>query len=119
MAECRRTIHFTLPIWSWGHRNGQGLVFHDGVLYETEHGPSENDEVNLIRRGANYGWPNNAWGGPATSWTPTVAITGADFYRGDLLSTSLSGRTLWRMTLSADGTRVTNRAPMLSASTVA
>jgi glucose/arabinose dehydrogenase len=106
---------FHSPIWSWGHRNGQGLVFHGGVLYETEHGPSENDEVNLIRRGANYGWPDNARGvAPLTSWTPTVAITGADFYRGDLLATSLNGRTLWRMTLSPDGARITSRAPILS-----
>jgi glucose/arabinose dehydrogenase len=105
---------FRSPVWSWGHRNGQGLVFHDGALYETEHGPGENDEVNLIRRGANYGWPNKAGVAPLTSWTPTVAITGADFYRGDLLATSLNGRTLWRMTLSADGTRITNRVAMLS-----
>ena len=106
---------FRSAIWSWGHRNGQGLVFHDGVLYETEHGPGANDEVNLIRRGANYGWPGSSRGvDPLTSWTPTVAITGADFYGGDLLATSLNGRTLWRMTLSSDGTRITNRAPILS-----
>jgi aldose sugar dehydrogenase len=47
-------------VWSYGHRNPQGLVFHPttGVLYETEHGPNDNDEINIIRRGANYGWPN-------------------------------------------------------------
>jgi glucose/arabinose dehydrogenase len=105
---------FRSAIWSWGHRNGQGLVFHDGMLYETEHGPSEHDEVNLIRRGANYGWPNKPGVDPLTSWTPTVAISGADFLRGDLLATSLGGRTLWRMTLSADGTRITNRSAILS-----
>ena len=106
---------FHSAIWSWGHRNGQGLVFHKGVLYETEHGPGANDEVNLIRRGANYGWPGNSRGvDPLTSWTPTVAITGADFHRDELLATSLNGRTLWRMTLSPDGTRITNRAAILS-----
>jgi glucose/arabinose dehydrogenase len=106
---------FHSPVWTWGHRNGQGLVFHNGMLYETEHGPSENDKVNLIQRGANYGWPNNSHGvAPLTSWTPTVAITGADFYRGDLVATSLGGRTLWRMTLSPDGKTITNRTQILS-----
>jgi len=46
-------------IWSYGHRNPHGLTFHPqtGELWETEHGPLGGDEVNLIRRGANYGWP--------------------------------------------------------------
>ncbi|MET0571432.1 MAG: PQQ-dependent sugar dehydrogenase [Pedobacter agri] len=46
-------------IWSYGHRNPQGLVFHpqSAVLYESEHGPTGGDEVNIIRKGENYGWP--------------------------------------------------------------
>jgi PQQ-dependent dehydrogenase (s-GDH family) len=44
-------------IWSSGHRNTQGLVFGNGKLYESEHGPYSDDEVNLIERGANYGFP--------------------------------------------------------------
>jgi len=45
-------------IYSYGHRNPQGLVFgSDGKLYESEHGPNTDDEVNLIRAGMNYGWP--------------------------------------------------------------
>jgi PQQ-dependent dehydrogenase (s-GDH family) len=45
-------------IYSYGHRNPQGLVFApDGKLYESEHGPNTDDEVNLIRAGGNYGWP--------------------------------------------------------------
>src|SRR4051812_2523863 len=45
-------------IYSYGHRNPQGLVFApDGKLYESEHGPNTDDEVNLIRAGRNYGWP--------------------------------------------------------------
>jgi PQQ-dependent dehydrogenase (s-GDH family) len=48
-------------IYSYGHRNPQGLVFApDGKLYESEHGPNTDDEVNLIRAGGNYGWPNIA-----------------------------------------------------------
>jgi glucose/arabinose dehydrogenase len=128
------------PIWSWGHRNPQGLVVHPetGVLYETEHGPSDNDEVNIIEGGRNYGWPNvrgacdesdeieycrlRSVVEPLTSWTPTVAISGADLYlsdrmpalRSSLLATSLNGRTLWRMKLSGDGRRITERSALLS-----
>jgi PQQ-dependent dehydrogenase (s-GDH family) len=48
-------------IYSYGHRNPQGLVFApDGTLYESEHGPNTDDEVNRIRAGANYGWPHIA-----------------------------------------------------------
>jgi glucose/arabinose dehydrogenase len=128
------------PVWSWGHRNGQGLVVHPvtGVIYETEHGPGDNDEVNIIQRGRNYGWPDvhgacddaterdfcrqHQVVEPLTSWTPTVAISGADLYLSDrmpalknsLLATSLNGRTLWKMKLSDDGARITTRAAILS-----
>jgi len=46
-------------IWSYGHRNGQGLAFdpRTGTLWESEHGPRGGDEINLPRRGKNYGWP--------------------------------------------------------------
>ncbi len=127
-------------VWSWGHRNGQGLVVHPetGTIYETEHGSGDNDEVNVIRRGGNYGWPNvrgvcdnaqessfcraRAVVEPLTTWTPTVAISGADLYlsdripdlRGSLLATSLNGRALWRMRLSADGTRIVERGQILA-----
>lgn len=48
-------------IYSYGHRNPQGLVFApDGKLYESEHGPNTDDEINLIRPGGNYGWPHIA-----------------------------------------------------------
>jgi len=128
-------------VWSYGHRNPQGLVFHPttGVLYSTEHGPSDNDEVNIIRKGGNYGWPevhgrcDDDIGAerafcsaqnviePLTTWTPTIAPTGADFYmstringwKGSLLFTALSG-TLYRATLSADGKQITNMEKLLS-----
>lgn len=131
---------FGSAIWSWGHRNGQGLVVHPetGVIYETEHGPGDNDEVNIIERGRNYGWPDvrgtcdeagerdfcraHAVREPLATWTPTVAITGADLYLSDrvpsltnsLLATSLGGRTLWRLQLSADGARITDREALLT-----
>lgn len=47
-------------IYTYGHRNPQGLVWVDDVLFETEHGPSSDDEINLIEAGGNYGWPNVA-----------------------------------------------------------
>jgi glucose/arabinose dehydrogenase len=128
------------PVWSWGHRNGQGLVVHPetGALYETEHGSGDNDEVNVIRRAGNYGWPSvrgacddaqeaafcreKAVVEPLTTWTPTVAISGADLYlsdripelRGALLAVALNGRALWKLRLSSDGTRITEREPILA-----
>jgi glucose/arabinose dehydrogenase len=131
---------FRSAIWSWGHRNGQGLVVHpvSGVIYETEHGPGDNDEVNVIERGRNYGWPDvrgtcddagerdfcraHQVREPLTTWTPTIAITGADLYLSNrtpslansLLATSLGGRTLWRMKLSPDGARITDREAVLT-----
>lgn len=130
---------FGSAIWSFGHRNSQGLVFHPttGVLYSTEHGPSDNDEVNIIQAGRNYGWPSvrgmcddsseqtfcqqHNVVEPLTTWTPTVAISGTDLYLSNripsfqnaLLATSLNGSSLWRMTLSADGKRITSRERLL------
>jgi glucose/arabinose dehydrogenase len=50
-------------IWSYGHRNPQGLAFDlQGNLWDSEHGPRGGDELNLIRRGANYGWPIVSYG---------------------------------------------------------
>ena len=106
-------------IWSLGHRNPQGLAIQPGtgVLFVQEHGPTGGDEINLVRKGANYGWPRathgeNIWGGqlpegtalpglepPAKYWVPGVAPTGLAFYTGDrmpgwrgsLLSSTLRG----------------------------
>lgn len=108
--------------WSYGHRNGQGLVFHpSGTLYETEQGPGDNDEVNVIRRGGNYGWPNASGVEAIAAWTPTIAICGADLYlsdeirgwRNSLLATSLKGSALYRLALSSDGSRITSRETFL------
>ena len=128
---------FGTAIYSFGHRNPQGLVFHPttGALYSTEHGPGDNDEINRIVTGRNFGWPTvhgacdddigsergfcqaNSVVEPLTMWTPTIAPAGADFYLGDLipqwkgnlLFASLKGAALYRLTLSADGQQVTAR----------
>jgi len=115
------------PIYSYGHRNPQGLAWQPGTkrLYATEHGPSGEkgccqDEVNLIEPGKNYGWPTitgdqNRAGmvSPVIQSTTseTWAPTGATFvtsgpWRGALLFTGLRGQTLYRLTLDpADPTK--------------
>jgi glucose/arabinose dehydrogenase len=132
---------FGSPVFSYGHRNPQGLVFHPvtGVLYSAEHGPSDNDEVNLILARGDYGWPDvrgycdgdssredayceqNEVVEPLSAWTPTVGISGLDIYTSDvipgwkesLLATSLRGGTLFRLRLAPDGERVVEREALL------
>jgi glucose/arabinose dehydrogenase len=78
-------------IYTLGHRNPQGLTFHPqtGVAYITEHGPSDNDELNRLEAGGNYGWPNlrgkvdePGFADPIATWSPTIAPAGALFYSG-------------------------------------
>jgi glucose/arabinose dehydrogenase len=90
--------------WTLGNRNAQGLDTHPetGEIWESEHGPRGGDEINLIRPGINYGWPEitygmNYGGTPITEkteapgmeqpklyWTPSIAVCGIDFYEGEL-----------------------------------
>ncbi len=89
-------------IWSYGHRNPQGLALDPaGALWEHEHGPMGGDEVNLIRPGANYGWPVITYGReysgepvgqgitqqdgmeqPIHYWVPSIAPSGMEIYTG-------------------------------------
>lgn len=122
-------------IWSFGNRNAQGLARHPktGDLWETEHGPRGGDELNLIQRGRNYGWPIITFGmdyngtpisaltakpgmeQPVIHWTPSIAVCGMDFYFGDefpgwngnLFVTALAQQELRRIVL--DGQRVTKQ----------
>jgi glucose/arabinose dehydrogenase len=89
------------PYWSFGHRNPQGLVFANNKLYSSEHGPNNDDEINIIEKGKNYGWPNvegfcdgaseqsfcsaNNVKEPVRNWTPTAAVSGLDYYNSDLI----------------------------------
>ena len=74
-------------IWSYGHRNPQGLIFEKstGIIWETEHGPRGGDELNIIRKGANYGWPVicnciNYNGKPITNLTQKEGMEQAETY---------------------------------------
>lgn len=113
---------FRSPIWSWGHRNPQGLDWHPvtGDLFETEHGQTGNDEINVIDRGANYGWPEieanesrPQMRTPLTFFSPAVAPSGAAFYRGTLFPSfrnqlfvaTLRGQALLRVTLDPSDAR--------------
>ena len=98
-------------VFSKGHRNPQGLCFAaDGRFLSTEHGPDRGDEVNLLERGEDYGWPDSAGTG-IKNYTPTIAPGGCAVYDGDaipqwkgsLLFTTLKGRDLRRLTFGADG----------------
>jgi glucose/arabinose dehydrogenase len=126
-------------IWSYGHRNGQGLAFNPatGDLWEIEHGPRGGDEVNIISKGKNYGWPvigygidyngakihaNTAKPGmeqPVKYWVPSIAPSGMAFYTGTLFPTwkgslftgALASKVLVR--LSLDGNAVTGEERLL------
>lgn len=128
-------------VYSMGHRNPQGLAFAPGgALYATEHGPSDNDEVNRIEAGRNYGWPTvrgrcdgdagsaevpfctaNNVAEPLAAWTPTIAPAGLAYYdatlipawRGSLLFTTLKGSALVRLQLAGDGRSVTTQERLL------
>jgi len=126
-------------IWSYGHRNPQGLAFRPGTdeLWEQEHGPRGGDEVNIIDKGKNYGWPVIGYGvdysgakihestakagmeQPVKYWVPSIAPSGMAFYTGDLFARwkgnlfvgALKDQMLVRLTL--DGHRVTGEEHLL------
>lgn len=106
-------------VWSYGHRNPQGLYYDpvSGTLWETEHGPKGGDELNIITKGTNYGWPAITYGidysgkiisdkteaegmaQPELYWVPSIAPSGltmltSDVYpgwKGDLFAGGMNG----------------------------
>lgn len=113
-------------IYSYGHRNAQGLAVHPetGEVWLNEHGPQGGDEVNVVRAGANYGWPVVGYGvnyrtgsaihegthragmeQPIHVWVPSIGVSGLTFYtgsqfprwQGDAFVGGLSGRHLARL----------------------
>jgi len=119
------------PVWSYGHRNAQGLFQgQNGILYSSEHGPSTDDEFNIIDPGRNYGWPgvhgfcdqpweqdfcaaNNVYE-PLYAWTPTVAASDLIIYnhpaipewQGSVLMTTLKNKRVYELELDGTGTEV-------------
>ena len=101
------------PVWSWGHRNVQGLAFDSaGDLWASEFGDQTWDELNLIRAGANYGWPivegrggNGDYVDPQVVWsTDEASPSGLAYLDGSLYLAGLRGQRLWRIELSGEGT---------------
>jgi glucose/arabinose dehydrogenase len=97
-------------VWSYGHRNIQGLAFDSRHrLWASELGEDAYDELNLIRKGRNYGWPavEGKGGGrrfvdPVLVWRPAVASpSGLAFASGALWMAALRGARLWRIPLTA------------------
>jgi glucose/arabinose dehydrogenase len=126
-------------IWAYGVRNPQGLAFDPatGKLWEQEHGPRGGDEVNIIEKGKNYGWPVIGYGidyngakihasthkagmeQPVWYWVPSIAPSGMAFYTGDLVPAwkgnifigALKAEILVR--LERDGDRITREERLL------
>lgn len=100
------------PVWSLGHRNVQGLAWDDeGRLWASEFGDSTWDELNLIEKGGNYGWPEvEGTGGapefidPQLVWSVEEASpSGLAWTDGHLWMAGLRGQRLWRIDVSATG----------------
>jgi len=119
-------------IWSLGHRNPQGAFVHPrtGRLWIAEHGPHGGDEINVVRRGRNYGWPLvtygceygtcarigkgtsapgmepplTHWGRPGIAPSNLILYSGAQFpeWRGSVFVGALAGRSVWRLELAGD-----------------
>jgi glucose/arabinose dehydrogenase len=110
-------------VFTYGHRNPEGLAARDEVLYAIEHGPSVDDEINRLEKGANYGWPeatgpsdNPEFTDPIVTYSDTIAPGGGVFYDGpierwqsDLFIGMLAGKHLRRVRIR-DGTAVVNEA---------
>jgi glucose/arabinose dehydrogenase len=118
-------------IYSYGHRNPQGMTVNPetGEIWASEHGPMGGDEVNIIKRGANYGWPVVSYGrkysgeiiseqpwkegmeAPRYFWVPSIGISEILFYTGDrfrtwkgnLFVTGMSGRMIQRVRIGGRG----------------
>jgi glucose/arabinose dehydrogenase len=128
-------------IWSYGHRNVQGLAIHPetGQIWADEHGPQGGDELNRIEPGRNYGWPvigfgvnyttglaihsgthRNGMEQPVNVWVPSIGVSGMMIYtgdkfpqwRGNLFAGGMVGQQLARLTLQ--GTRVVQQETLVA-----
>jgi glucose/arabinose dehydrogenase len=122
--------NYLQAIYSWGNRNAQGIAQHPvtGVIYASEHGPKGGDELNIIKKGANYGWPVVTYGigyddkiiskdthkegieQPITYWTPSIAVSAIEFVTGakfpkwenNLIVTALAFEEVRRLVIDGD-----------------
>lgn len=119
------------PVYSFGHRNAQGLYYSsNGLIYSSEHGPSTDDEFNIIEPGRNYGWPNvhgfcnlpdeqvfcenNNVFEPLAAWTPTIATSDIILYdhssipewQDKILMTTLKNKRIYVLELNEEGTSI-------------
>jgi glucose/arabinose dehydrogenase len=118
-------------IWSVGHRSPQGLVWDPTLkqLWQTEMGPRGGDELNLVAKGKNYGWPDTTYGReywgpkigtpektgieqPKAHWVPSISPSGIAFYKGDLYIGCLSGQQLRQVRI--EGVRVVGQQALLT-----
>ena len=129
----------TRELWSLGHRNPLGLAFDtEGRLWTVEMGPKDGDELNLVRRGANYGYPTVSNGDhyngkkipdhdtrpdfspPTITWTPVISPSSMMFYaanafptwKGDAFIGGLSSKAIIRVGFEGDTAREVERFPM-------
>ncbi|WP_458208364.1 PQQ-dependent sugar dehydrogenase [Haladaptatus sp. NG-SE-30] len=114
---------FGNEVFTYGHRNPQGLAFREDTLFSTEHGPTTDDEINVLEAGNNYGWPEvtgeaGKFTDPITTYTPTIAPGSATFYdgpirewQGDFFFGTLVGAHLHRVRI--DGRNVVEQERLL------
>lgn len=126
--------------WSWGHRNAQGLVYANNRFYSSEHGPTTDDELNIIEKGRNYGWPtvhgycnttpeqafcnDSNVVEPIMAWTPTLAVGDIDYYnhpmfpalKNSIIMVTLKDMTIYQLALNSsfDGIASSNKIPLIS-----
>lgn len=113
------------PAWTWGHRNAQGLVWANNRFYSSEHGPNNDDEINIIEKGRNYGWPtvhgycntpseqtfctDSNVVEPIIAWTPTLAVGDIEYYnhpmfpafKNSILMVTLKDMKLYQLQLNS------------------
>jgi aldose sugar dehydrogenase len=123
------------PVWSWGHRNAQGLVYSTvfNQMYSSEHGQNIEDELNIIQKARNYGWVTVEGAcnlaaeqtfcrdsnivEPIAGWSPPLGVAGIDFYshnlipewKNSILMASLRGARLTVIKLNANGLQAVSK----------
>jgi len=114
---------FNNYVYSYGHRNPQGIAWHPVTkeLYAAEHGPTRNDEINLIVKGGNYGWPAECTENADEYITPlrcytefTLAPSAIAFYNNDLYIAALRGAQLRKIIFADDHTTILKEEALFS-----